>query len=102
MTGLIFETLHQEFGAKALGINLSVDLDSRTIQDIQDAMDKYSLLVFPNQEMDDQSQLRLTRSLGSPEENHLRLGRDGVVDYFLDIGNVREDGSVLGINHKAI
>ena len=47
MTGLIFETLHQEFGAKALGINLSVDLDSRTIQDIQDAMDKYSLLVFP-------------------------------------------------------
>ena len=102
MTGLIFEALHQQFGAKALGLNLSEALSERTIQDIQNGMDKYSVLVFPNQEMDDESQLRLTRSLGSPEENHLRLGRDGVVDYFLDIGNVREDGSVLGNNHKEI
>ncbi len=102
MTDLIFEALHQDFGAKALGINLSGNLSPRMVQDIQAAMDKYSVLVFPNQEMDDESQLRLTRSLGLPEENHLRLGRDGVVDYFLDIGNVREDGSVLGNNHKEI
>ena len=50
MTGLIFEELHQQFGAKALGINLSGALSERTIQDIQDGMDKYSVLVFPNQD----------------------------------------------------
>ena len=95
-------TLHQEFGARALGIDLSADIDAEAIQEILDAMDKYSMLVFPKQKMGDEAQLRLTQSLGTPEANHLRLGREGVVDYFLDIGNVQVDGSVLGNNDQLI
>ena len=102
MAILELETLHREFGARVLGIDLSADIDAEAIQEILDAMDKYSMLVFPNQEMGDEAQLRLTQSLGTPEANHLRLGREGVVDYFLDIGNVQVDGSVLGNNDQLI
>ena len=98
----VFETLHPEFGARILGFDLSSRLNSDDVRVILRAMDQYSLLVFPDQVMDDKSQLRLTQSLGSPEANHLRLGREGVIDYFLDIGNVRADGSVLDNNHEMI
>ena len=102
MAALELTKLHPELGAEALGIDLSENLHATVVQEISDAMDKYSILVFPNQRMDDEAHLRLTRSLGSPEENHIKLGRDGVIDYFIDVGNVRPDGSILGNDHKEI
>jgi alpha-ketoglutarate-dependent 2,4-dichlorophenoxyacetate dioxygenase len=85
---LHFEPLHDIFGARVTGIDLSVALDDDEVAAIHDAMDEYSLLCFPEQDMTDEAQLALTRRLGEPEPNHVTFGATGKIDYFATIGNV--------------
>lgn len=100
MATLNFEPLHEEFGAKVTGIDLNAPLAEETVADIHAAIDTYSFLCFPDQPFDDDRQLAFTRRLGEAEENHTALGRDGVVNYFGTIGNIQEDGTKLGNDHK--
>ena len=102
MTALTFEPLHDEFGARATGVDLAAPLPDDTVAEIHAAIDTYSFLCFPGQSFDDDRQLAFTRRLGEPEENHVSLGRDGVVDYFGTIGNVRADGTKLGNAHRRV
>ena len=67
----VFEPLHEDFGARVRGIDLTRNLDASVVTTIRDAMDRYSVLVFPEQAMSDQAQLALTRKLGEPEPNHV-------------------------------
>lgn len=83
-----FEPLQDDFGARVRGIDLTRDPDETVVAAIRDAMDRYSVLVFPDQAMSDPVQLAWTRKLGEPEPNHVTLGATGVVDYFATIGNV--------------
>ena len=88
-----FEPLHKNFGARVTGIDLAKALDDNTVQTIRDAMDEYSVLCFPSQDMSDTAQLALTRHLGEPEPNHVTLGVTGKIDYFGTIGNVIDEHS---------
>jgi len=97
---LNMKLLHDDFGARIDGMDLRGPLTEVQVGNIRTAIDTYSFLVFPEQELDDDTQLAFTRWLGEPEANHTRLGRDGVIDYFGTIGNVQQDGTVLGNNHK--
>ena len=97
---LRIEPLHPDFGARVTGVALDRALPDETVEAIRAAIDEYSFLCFPDQAMDDAKQLALTRSLGEPEPNHVKLGQEGKVDYFGTIGNVLEDGSRLGNSHK--
>ena len=100
MAMLMKERLHDDFGAQVTGLDLSSDLTYDEIEVILEAIDEFSLLVFPRQSLDDEAHLAFTMNLGKPEENHARFGRDGVVDYFGTIGNVQVDGKVLGNRDK--
>lgn len=100
MADWTLEPLHSDFGASITGIDLSSPLSEGDVEDIRIAIDEYSFVCFPGQSMDDDKQLTLTRHLGEPEPNHVRLGQDGVIEYFGTIGNVQADGSVLGNDHK--
>ena len=100
MSTIKVEPLHKDFGAKIRGVDLGVLPNEAQIADIKTAIDAHSLLVFPEQKLNDDTQLAFTRRLGEPEVNHLRLGRDGVSDYFGTVGNVQQDGTVLGNDHK--
>jgi alpha-ketoglutarate-dependent 2,4-dichlorophenoxyacetate dioxygenase len=88
MSQLHFEPLHELFGARVTGIDLTAALSDADIAAIVDAMDEYSLLCFPDQNMTDEIQLALTRRLGEPEPNHVTYGTTGEIDYFATIGNV--------------
>ena len=94
------EPLHGEFGARITGMDLRGPLTEAEVERVREAIDTYSLVVFPDQFLDDEAHLAFTRRLGEPEPNHARLGRDGVLDYFGTIGNVQADGSVLGNSDK--
>lgn len=96
------EPLHEDFGARIEGVDLRAPLDGETVAALHRAIDDYSFLWFPDQPFDDERQLALTRSLGEPEPNHLRLGQDGVIDYFATIGNVQPDGTALGNDHPIV
>lgn len=88
MSKLHFEPLHELFGARVTGIDLTAPLSDADVAAINSAMDEYSLLCFPEQEMSDEAQLAFTRRLGEPEPNHVTFGTTGEIDYFATIGNV--------------
>lgn len=80
--------LHPCLGARVDGVDLTQPLDDATLARIQAALDEYSLLYFPDQDMSDEAQLAFTRRLGEPEPNHLKYGMSGVIEYIGTIGNV--------------
>ncbi|UCH47163.1 MAG: TauD/TfdA family dioxygenase [Betaproteobacteria bacterium] len=88
MSRLYFEPLHELFGARVTGIDLTAELSDADIVEIADALDEYSLLCFPDQHMTDEAHLALTRRLGEPEPNHVTFGTTGKIDYFATLGNV--------------
>jgi alpha-ketoglutarate-dependent taurine dioxygenase len=96
MNQLDIEPLHDDFGARVNGIAISGDLSDRDVTLIRDAIDRYSLLCFPDQDMTDAKQLAFTRLLGEPEAEHVAFGKTGAVVYFGTVGNVEDDGSKRG------
>ena len=94
MPSLDVELLHENFGAKVHGIDLTQPLDAATVAAIRDAVDDYSLLCFPDQPMSDEAHLAFTRQLGQPEAEHVTLGKTGRTVYFGTVGNVADDGTV--------
>ena len=100
MSKLDFESLHDDFGARVTGLDTKKPMSANILARIQSAIDEYSFLCFPDQNMDDDSQLAFTKQLGQPEENHVALGESGFVTYFGTIGNVQQDGGTLGNDHK--
>ena len=96
MTQLEIEALHEDFGARVTGVALTGDLSKGALALIREAVDRYSVLCFPEQDMTDERHLAFTRRLGEPEAEHIAFGKTGKVVYFGSVGNVRDDGSKLG------
>jgi alpha-ketoglutarate-dependent 2,4-dichlorophenoxyacetate dioxygenase len=82
------EPLHDEFGARVGDVDLTGVGDPDLVDELHRLIDEYSVLVFPDQSMTDEAQLRLTASLGEPEENHVLFGRTGEIEFLGTIGNV--------------
>ena len=91
-----FEPLHEDFGARVEGLDLSAPITPEIAQVLNDAMDEYSLLHIANQAITDEIHLALTRALGEPEPNHLILGATGEIEYFGSIGNVVDEKTHKG------
>jgi alpha-ketoglutarate-dependent 2,4-dichlorophenoxyacetate dioxygenase len=88
MAQLTIEPLHERFGARVHGIDVTAGLDTAALDALTDAIDRYSVLCLPDQPMTDDAQLAFTRLLGEPEESHVTYGKTGRVVYFGTIGNV--------------
>jgi len=61
---LSFESLHEDFGARVRGVNLTTRLSEEVIDEVRNAIDTYSLLYFSEQPMNDEAHLAITRRLG--------------------------------------
>jgi len=93
---LHIEPLHDDFGARVTGTALSGDITDGDLAHIREAIDTYSVLCFPDQDMSDEKQLAFTRRLGEPEPNHVAFGKTGKIVYLGTIGNVGDDGTARG------
>ncbi len=82
------EPLHDDFGARVHGVDLTGPLSPDLVEALHVAIDEHSVLLFPDQGMSDEAQLLLTEALGEPEESHTAYGRTGEVVYVGTIGNV--------------
>ncbi|MBT4490503.1 MAG: TauD/TfdA family dioxygenase [Rhodospirillaceae bacterium] len=100
MAVLNIEPIHQDFGARITGIDMRAPISGEAVVEIKAAIDDYSFVLFPNQPFDDDRQMAFTKLLGEPEESHVALGETGTVTYFGTIGNVQQDGSKLGNDHR--
>ncbi|NKC16066.1 MAG: hypothetical protein GKR94_28850 [Gammaproteobacteria bacterium] len=96
MRRLQFEPLHDELGARVTGIDITKPIAGDALVAICEALDEYSLLCFPGQDMNDAAQLAFTRRFGEPEPNHVKLGATGVIDYLGTVGNVIDANTKQG------
>ncbi len=92
-TGLEFEPLHAEFGARVGGVDLSRALDEDTFAAIDLAINRYSFLLFEQQNMNDSAHLALTRRFGQLEEEHVTYYGKGKITYIGLVGNVDANGN---------
>ena len=124
---LTIETLHGDFGARVHGVSLSGDLSKSVMAQIRLAIDTYSLLCFPDQDMSDDKQneyfsdgiseellnvLVRIKSLRVPsrtssftfkgsDKKLTEIGRELGVDHILE-GSVRKAGDRIRVTAQLI
>ncbi|MBI3375130.1 MAG: TauD/TfdA family dioxygenase [Betaproteobacteria bacterium] len=94
---LALTPLHPLFAAEAGGVDLKKPLDAHAIGQIEAAMDRYALLVFRDQPLDQDEQVALARQFG-PLDAGLRKATGAATRFayeeLIDISNLALDGSV--------
>lgn len=89
-----FEPLHAEFGVRVTGVDLSRPLTNELFAAIDDAVNRYSMLLFEGQrDMGDAAQLAFSRRFGALEEEHVSYYSRGEITYIGRVGNINPDGS---------
>jgi len=91
------DPIHAEFGARISGVDLALPLEQNTFDQIDDAINCYSLLLFENQQMNDAAHLDFTRRFGELEEEHLSYYSRGIVTYIGRVGNIDDDGNKVSL-----
>jgi alpha-ketoglutarate-dependent 2,4-dichlorophenoxyacetate dioxygenase len=97
-TSLKLKPLGRLFAAEASGVDLREPLNPAAVQVIEDAMDRYAVLVFHDQPLSEGEQIAFARNFG-PLNAGLRKATDAPTrfqyDEIIDISNVAQDGEVL-------
>ncbi len=75
--GIQVRQLHRRFFGEVNGVDLRQPLDEVTLADIQAAIDRYAVLVFPGQSLDDPQQIAFAEGFGPPESSTLRTSVRG-------------------------
>jgi len=96
---VIARQIGQCFAAEVEGINMAKPLSREDVTAIHAAMDRYAVLVFHDQDIDDEQQLAFTRSLGDLEHaigTSLRAPDEyRLPTTFADVSNLDKDNRVF-------
>ncbi|MFZ4708558.1 MAG: TauD/TfdA dioxygenase family protein, partial [Zwartia sp.] len=87
-----------DFAAKITDIDLRQPLSPEQIHTINHTMERYAVVVFPKQELDDDQQVAFARSLGPLEETRAVVDvhkQRLAYNQMNDISNLDVDGSIL-------
>jgi len=87
------DPIHSEFGARVSGVDLSQLLEDSTFAQIDEAINRYSILLFEDQPMNDVAHLEFTQRFGQLEEEHVSYYSRGEVTYIGRVGNIDDDGN---------
>jgi alpha-ketoglutarate-dependent 2,4-dichlorophenoxyacetate dioxygenase len=95
---LAIRQLHPLFAAEMSGLDVGKPIDAPTIAALHAAIDRYAVLVFPGQSLDDERQMAFARNFGE-----LELPRSGAANVkrrlrpeIADISNLDEASRVRG------
>jgi len=99
-----FSPLHPLFAARTEGLDLRAALDTMGIREIEEAMDRYAVLVFRDQQLSEDDQLAFTARFGPMDSGrHLAVRQHRRVrSEFADVSNLDEAGNVADRNHRRI
>jgi len=82
-------------GARVEDVNLGASLSAETVAMIRAALLQHLVLIFRDQSLTEEEQVRFTRYFGRPEEHVRKLPRRGLPEIFV-VSNVTEDGEPVG------
>ncbi len=96
MTGPLHTTPSGEsLGARVTGLDLSQPLDPSSVAQLRQALLEHCVLVFPDQALGDEEQVRFTGYFGTARA-HVRKQRARAVEEIFIISNVKEEGEPIG------
>jgi alpha-ketoglutarate-dependent 2,4-dichlorophenoxyacetate dioxygenase len=93
--GIAIRQLHPLFVGEVAGVDASRPLDAATLGELNAAIDRYAVLVLPDQRLDDDSQMAFARQFGE-----LEIPRSGRADVRRRLRPEVADISNLDADHK--
>jgi alpha-ketoglutarate-dependent 2,4-dichlorophenoxyacetate dioxygenase len=93
-------SLHPLFAARVGGLDLTRDLDDATFATVLDAFERCSVLVFPDQSITDDQQIRFSERFGALEAT--RAGANGAGSKLIVLTNIAADGSIAAPTDKQV
>jgi alpha-ketoglutarate-dependent 2,4-dichlorophenoxyacetate dioxygenase len=94
--------LHPDFGAEILEVDLAKPITDAQFDEIAGVVEEYSVVLFRDQVLDDESQLAFSRRFGELEFGHVAYGNEGKIEYLGRIGNVDKSGRQMPSKHKRV
>lgn len=100
-----FSPLHDHFAAEVQGFDMREPIDAATVQLFEHAIDRYAVLVFPRQQVNDAQQLAFTAHFGPPDigrKKAVRTADSRVPPEMIDLSNLDENGYVIDPTHRRV
>src|SRR5579872_7440099 len=100
-----FLPLHRHFAAEVQGFDMREPIDAATARDFEAAIDRYAVLVFPTQHVDDAQQLAFTANFGPPDigrKKAVKTADSRVPPEMIDLSNLDENGYVIDPTHRRV
>lgn len=94
--------LHPDFGAEILEVDLARPITDAQFDEIAGVVEEYSVVLFRDQDLDDEIQLAFSRRFGELEFGHVAYGNEGKIEYLGRIGNVDKSGRQMPSKHKRV
>jgi alpha-ketoglutarate-dependent 2,4-dichlorophenoxyacetate dioxygenase len=100
-----FRQLHPAFGAEVSGIDCGKALGAAEVAAVEAGMDRYAVLVFPDQKLTDEQQVAFTRHFGELENyatgGHIRQRADSRLGPGMaDFSNLDKDGRIMSAEDR--
>lgn len=90
---LEIKPLHPLFAAEVTGLDLSQEPEPETLNMIDEAFAEYSVLVFRNQDISDDQQIRFSQHFGELETT--KVGTPGAGSELVVLTNIGPDGDII-------
>ena len=100
-----FEPLHPHFAARVEGFDMRQPVDAATARAFEQAMDRFAVLVFPAQQVNDAEQLAFTANFGPPDIGRKKAVKSAdarIPEQMIDLSNLDENGYVIDANHRRV
>ncbi|MXP65205.1 TauD/TfdA family dioxygenase [Roseomonas sp. M0104] len=88
------------FGARIRGLDIGRGLDAASMAELRDALDRFSVLVFPEQRLDDAAQIAFSEGFGPLERT--RPGAPGAGSPVVVLSNIGPDGTIAPPTDKQV
>lgn len=102
---LEFHPLHRHFAAEVRGFDMRQPIDTATAREFEQAIDRFAVLVFPAQQVDDAQQLAFTANFGPPDigrKKAVKSADSRIPMEMIDLSNLDENGYVIDANHRRV
>lgn len=94
--------IHDEIGADVFGLDLGRTLSDTDFEAVDRAINQYSVLVFRDQVLDDDTHIAFSKRFGPLEEEHVAYYSYGRIAYVGQIGNVDAAGRQLENENRRV
>lgn len=95
-----FQSLHPLFAAEAHGVDLTAPLEDGAFTEIEAAFIEHSVLVFPDQRINDETQISFSRRFGELETT--KVGTNGAGSNLIVLSNMDSDGNVVPATDRQV